>query len=464
MALTSILAFSGYSDVLEWSIGPMFNVKNQLDSYTYNSEGMDFSPDGTMLAVISDGKLHVYDVGTKGEIASLSLPSTSAKECAFSPDGSMLAAAHSSGDYVSVFDTGTWQKITGVPAAGGNGRGCAFSPDGSILAIGHYSSPYLTLIDTAAWQVMSGPTAIPGNCWSCDFSHDGELLGLGHDGGSGYTVLRMTDFANVTPAGTSVSAGEAVEFSGDGRFFAACGNGVTIFTVEGWAEAHTLSLPSTAYGCSFGENSQLLAVAHNGAPYLTLVNTTDWTIKAGTPAPKEPGNLRGCAFSPSINLPSRQLEVRDANGDPAASKLMIYNAEDGGFLWELESENGEFEVINTQDSRLWGLAPNPDPASQSDQFATIKLDHESESLPPIALFRDYTGSKATISSNLTTQSGAPGDEVVIRNWTTRELVAKVIPDANGDWSADVPPGTYDVSYIAENCAPVIHGPYTVELP
>ena len=42
-------------------------------------------------------------------------------------------------------------------------------------------------------------------------------------------------------------------------------------------------------------------------------------------------------------------------------------------------------------------------------------------------------------------------------------VFDVTPDANGDWSADVPAGEpFMVIYINEPCQPEIHGPYSVE--
>ncbi len=67
----------------------------------------------------------------------------------------------------------------------------------------------------------------------------------------------------------------------------------------------------------------------------------------------------------------------------------------------------------------------------------------------------------TLAGNATKVGGGPADEVVIRHWETRALIAIATPDAGGAWSVDVLPGNYDITYFAADCAPVCHGPYTV---
>lgn len=55
----------------------------------------------------------------------------------------------------------------------------------------------------------------------------------------------------------------------------------------------------------------------------------------------------------------------------------------------------------------------------------------------------------------------PADAVVIRDWVTHELAAVATPNSSGDWTADVPPGTYDVTWVEDGCAAICDGPYTV---
>jgi len=86
-------------------------------------------------------------------------------------------------------------------------------------------------------------------------------------------------------------------------------------------------------------------------------------------------------------------------------------------------------------------------------------------LAPLALeeLRQYG-----LSGPVSTLAGGPvtgGDiTILVRDWATHEHVGVVTPDEAGYWSIDVLPGQYDVTYIADGCAPICHGPYTVEAP
>lgn len=66
-----------------------------------------------------------------------------------------------------------------------------------------------------------------------------------------------------------------------------------------------------------------------------------------------------------------------------------------------------------------------------------------------------------MSGRATLTTGGPVDFIVIRADPSRSHVQTVTPDAAGYWQTEVPPGSYDVTYFKEGCAPIIHGPYTV---
>lgn len=67
----------------------------------------------------------------------------------------------------------------------------------------------------------------------------------------------------------------------------------------------------------------------------------------------------------------------------------------------------------------------------------------------------------TLSGVATKQGGLPADNVVILSHTTHETGRILTPDAEGVWSTTLPPAQYDILYLADGCAPVCHGPYTV---
>lgn len=68
-----------------------------------------------------------------------------------------------------------------------------------------------------------------------------------------------------------------------------------------------------------------------------------------------------------------------------------------------------------------------------------------------------------ISGNATTVDGAAVDLVRVFRWPGGSLVGAVQPDANGDWSFLLPGDSeIGLTYIADGCRPVTHGPYFVE--
>jgi len=68
----------------------------------------------------------------------------------------------------------------------------------------------------------------------------------------------------------------------------------------------------------------------------------------------------------------------------------------------------------------------------------------------------------TITGNVIVSGNGGAQLVVIRDVATRELIATAVPNAmTGSWTANIPPGDYDISYFAPNCQPICHGPYTV---
>lgn len=67
----------------------------------------------------------------------------------------------------------------------------------------------------------------------------------------------------------------------------------------------------------------------------------------------------------------------------------------------------------------------------------------------------------TVNGRAAKPNGEPADSVVVRDWATKMLIATATPDSQGDWSLKLPPGEYDITYLAAWCAPICHGPYAV---
>ena len=72
-----------------------------------------------------------------------------------------------------------------------------------------------------------------------------------------------------------------------------------------------------------------------------------------------------------------------------------------------------------------------------------------------------SGVYGAVGGNVTTTAGIAANAVDVWRWSDGRLFARVTPDAEGDWTASVPPGVYGITYLAADCQPVTHGPYTV---
>ncbi len=69
-----------------------------------------------------------------------------------------------------------------------------------------------------------------------------------------------------------------------------------------------------------------------------------------------------------------------------------------------------------------------------------------------------------ISGNVTTEAGVAADLVRIFRWPDNELETIAVPDAAGDWTAEVTAtGDYGITYLAAGCQPITHGPYYIEV-
>ena len=66
------------------------------------------------------------------------------------------------------------------------------------------------------------------------------------------------------------------------------------------------------------------------------------------------------------------------------------------------------------------------------------------------------------AGNARTITQDPVNKVVVRDYRTNQHAAAVVPAPNGAWETYLPPGEYDVTYFAQGCPPLCHGPYHVE--
>lgn len=152
------------------------------------------------------------------------------------------------------------------------------------------------------------------------------------------------------------------------------------------------------------------------------------------------GTVIGIAYDPVAGkLWFSKNGVWQADGDPAAGTNPAFSAVPSGLY-----------LVTT-------LYRGDSPRDQvTGCFEPAQLTY-----PIPAGFQAWNLVLGAIAGNVIVAGNGGADQVVIRDWTTRELAKIVVPASNGDWEAEVPEGQYDLTYFAANCQPVCHGPYTV---
>lgn len=257
-----------------------------------------FSPDGNLLATASwDGTARLWDPASGDEVRTLSLPEIEWDDCAFSPDGTLLATVGRKPDMagmVQLWDPASGSEVRTIPGPTLRVESCAFSPDGKMLAT------------TAADNVISvfDPTSgnevheLFGKMVDCAFSPDGSLL-------AAVSPLRVWDPATgqELPRSGNHGFGPCCAFSPDGSLLAApMGGGlVELLNPADASVVRTLrGHTEMVEGCAFSPDGALFATG-----------SVDGTARLWDPASGD--ELRtlsspdieavvACAFSPDGSL------------------------------------------------------------------------------------------------------------------------------------------------------------------
>jgi WD40 repeat protein len=182
------------------------------------------SPDGRTLASAEDDNwVRLWDLTTGKEVRALR---ASADHLAFHPSGQLLAAWVWEGQPPTLWDVRTGEERTKLHDAGsGQTRNCAFSPDGTTLAASFQDRPVLL------WDVSTGKkkrqlASLPGGrndgASGLAFSPDGKTLVVGHEGPS--NPIWLWDVATGEPRRCLAEGDrslDGVAFSPDGKTLAA---------------------------------------------------------------------------------------------------------------------------------------------------------------------------------------------------------------------------------------------------
>jgi WD40 repeat protein len=173
LSLFAISSLNASQEFAQWGLPD--GVKARLGKGAVSQ--IQYSPDGTRLAVGSGIGIWLYDTTTHQEVDLLTGHSGVVPYVAFSPDGSILASV-SSDSTVRLWDAATGKHMRTLEGHTLYVTSIAFSPDGSTLASGSRSNP-VRLWDavTGAYKQSLGLARTN----SVAFSPDGRTLATGSD-------------------------------------------------------------------------------------------------------------------------------------------------------------------------------------------------------------------------------------------------------------------------------------------
>ena len=238
---------------------------------------VDFSPDGRMLAALSADGVTLLEVAT-GNATTLATGHTHGPlALALSPDGTRLASTKNLRGIndVHLWDLGTGRVIATLQGHTGRLNSVAFSPDGATLASGA-SDRTIKL-----WDVATGARVATleetGSTWvrAVAFSRDGTMVASGHANGT----VRVWDLETREPV-TTLEGGSvaSVAFSPDGSRLATGGGR---FAVWDLASGTSLLKEEEEFGVgsyvAFNAEGTALAYGWDSSTQVSSI----WKVPAG---------------------------------------------------------------------------------------------------------------------------------------------------------------------------------------
>jgi hypothetical protein len=323
--LTRIKAYDGTSLVLT-KVATTATVSTSYASWDVAL--IDGPAVGIPIAGLSG--LRVEMVETEKVANPATLPASTGRGAAISPDDLTLAVAHDTTPFVTIYrrtaaDADDWLKVANpatLPAS--HGFDCVISPDGLTLAVAHTTTPFVTIYRRTAtsaddWTKVANPATLPaGNGIGVAISSDGLTLVVGHSTTPFVTIYRRSsaaadDWTKVAnPATLPASTARHPAISPDGLTLAVPHNTTPFVTIyrrtavgaDDWTKiADPATLPaSSGYAATISPDGLTLAVAHEVTPFVTIYRRTsaaadDWT-KITNPTALPASHAHGCAIFP----------------------------------------------------------------------------------------------------------------------------------------------------------------------
>ncbi len=275
---------------------PRPNVLSPLQQGEVNVHGLGFSPDGSLLDVISVGSNGVTIIETAtNKVRGTIYVGRSPHEGFFTPDGTQLWVTIRGEDYVSVIDPAKMQEIRRIKVANGPGM-VVFRPDGKVAFVDSSRTAELDVIDTATYEIIARVPVVSPFSPNLVATPDGEEVWLTHKDVGKVTAVDAHTFQvkAVLDTGKVTNHVNAVSTTAGDFIYVTIGGTNEVKVVRRGAQpeiVQTIKVGATPHGIWPSADNTRVYVALEDGDAVEVIDTTSNRVVAHIPIGQQPQAL-----------------------------------------------------------------------------------------------------------------------------------------------------------------------------